>query len=64
MFQNLMLFTLVIFALFLDGCSYEASDKINWLFIGGRSRTRLLEASSSCSSVLEQGRCKNPQSGS
>ena len=64
MLQNLMFIILVIFALFLDGRSYEASDKINWLFIGGRSRTRLQEASSSCSSVLERGRCKNPQSGS
>ena len=53
MFQTLMFIVLVFIALFLGGRSSEASDKINGMFIGGRSRTRLLEASSSCSSVFE-----------
>ena len=51
MFQNLMFIVLVFFALFLDGHSPEASDKLSGFFTVGRSRTRLLEASSSRSSV-------------
>ena len=48
---------------FLDGRSSEASDKMKGLIIGESLRTRLLEASSSsCSSVSEKGRYKNPQS--
>ena len=38
------MFLFVFFALFLDCRSSGASDKINGLFIWGRSRTRLLEA--------------------
>ena len=54
-----MFIVLVFFALFLDGCSSEDSDKMSGLLIEGRSRTRLLEASSFCSSDSEWGRCKN-----
>ena len=53
MFQTLMFIVLVSLRCFLGGRSSEASDKIKGLFIGGRSRTRLREASSSCSSVSE-----------
>ena len=41
------------FALFLDGLSSRASDNIIGLIIEGCSQTRLLEASSSRSSVSE-----------
>ena len=53
MFKNLMFIVLVLFALFLDGLSFKASEEINGLFTGGRSRTQPLEASSSRSSVSE-----------
>ena len=53
MFQNLMFFALVFLRGFVDGLSSEAFDKLNGSFIRGRSRTRLLDASSSRSSVSE-----------
>ena len=53
MFQNLMLNVLNSVALFLDGLSSEASNKINGLFTGERSRTQLLEVSSSRSTFFE-----------
>ena len=46
MFQSLIFIVLAFLRNFLDGLPPEASDKINWLFIEGRSRTRLLETSS------------------
>ena len=39
------------FALFLDGFSFEPSNKKHWVLIKGRSQTRLLEASSSRSFI-------------